>query len=98
MSNLILHILQPEELKKLIRDSVYEAIDNRLSSDSNMNRHTKEEELIKLSEVASLLGVSKVTVHAWKRKGLIPFYRISNMVYFKKNEVLKSLKKAKNRL
>jgi len=95
MSNLILHILQPEELKKLIRDSVFEAIDNRLYADSKKERDSKEE-LIKLSEVAVLLGVSKVTVHTWKRKGLIPFYRISNKIYFKKHEVLTSLKKAKN--
>ncbi len=52
-----------------------------------------DQELIKIPEVAKILQVSEVTVHSWKKAGKIPFYLISNRVYFKKNEVISALKK-----
>ena len=90
MTNLILHSLQPDELKQLISDAVLQAVDK-----TNPQQPDKEDQLIKLSEASQLLKVSKVTIHAWKKAGLIPFYRISNKIYFKKNELIESLKKAK---
>jgi hypothetical protein len=93
MINLILYSLEPDELKQLISDAVLQAVDK-----TNPQQPEKEDQLIKLSEASKLLGVSKVTIHTWKRIGLIPFYRISNKIYFKKNELIQSLKKAKKGL
>ena len=91
MSNLILHSLQADELKALIKDSLKEALEEK----TNPQQPDKEDQLIKLSEACKLLKVSAVTIHTWKRAGLIPFYRISNKIYFKKDELIQSLKKAK---
>lgn len=89
MNDLILHSLQPDELKQLISDAVLQAVDRTIQ------QQPEKDELLKLNEVAELLSVSKVTIHSWKKAGLIPFYRISNKIYFKKNEVIESLKKRK---
>lgn len=89
MTNIILHSLQPNDLKTLIKDSILEALEN-----TNPQQPEKEDQLIKISEACRLLGVSSVTIHTWKKGGLIPFYRISNKIYFKKNELIQSLKKA----
>jgi excisionase family DNA binding protein len=88
----IFFALKPEELKQLISDAVSQALEGKL----NTSHEEKTDILIKLDEVSKLLGVSKVTIHSWKRKGLIPFYRISNKIYFKEDEVMAALKKAKN--
>ena len=96
MSNLILHSLSEEDLKKLIQECLFKALEEQQYLKPATEHNQVTDELIKLSEAARLLKVSKVTIHSWKRKGLIPFYRISNKIYFKKSEVLAALKKANN--
>lgn len=88
MENLIFHTLQPDDLKTLIKDSVFEALGDNVKPPPE-----KQDQLIKLNEACRLLGVSSVTIHTWKKAGLIPFYRISNKIYFKKDEIIQSLKK-----
>ena len=56
------------------------------------------DELLSIEEVCTMLHVSKVTIHKWKKKKLIFSYRIGRKIYFKKHEVIsclnsKSLKK-----
>ena len=87
---MILYTLTPDELKALIRDAVNEVNEKLPTSEL-----VKEDQLISLNECADFLSVSLVTIHTWKKAGLIPFYRISNKIYFKKNEVIGSLKKRK---
>ncbi|HRP01654.1 MAG TPA: helix-turn-helix domain-containing protein [Candidatus Kapabacteria bacterium] len=55
------------------------------------------QELIKIDEVAKILQVSKPTVYDWKKRGLIPFYRMANKIFFKKNEVYEALNKVRQR-
>ncbi len=50
------------------------------------------DELIKIGDVCRLLKVSKVTVFAWMRDKKIPFHRIGARLFFKKQEVINSLK------
>ena len=76
---------------------IAETVRNEVSFLKQTDSQAQNDELIKLNEVAVLLNVSKVTIHSWKKSGKIPFYRISNKVYFKKNEVLEALKKVNRR-
>lgn len=85
----IFYSLEPNEFKELIQDAVLQAIEEKTDPQQPDN----EDQLIKVSDASKLLGVSKVTIHTWKRNRLIPFYRISNKIYFKKNELVNSLKK-----
>lgn len=88
----IFHSLEPDELKTIIKDCIIEALAENTNPQPPAE---KDDPLIKLSEACRLLGVSSVTIHTWKKTGLIPFYRISNKIYFKKNELINSLKKIK---
>lgn len=55
---------------------------------------TNTDELLSIEEACALLRVSKVTIHKWKKKKLITFYRIGRKIYFKKTELLNSLHRA----
>ena len=88
----IFHSLTPNEFKELISNAVLEVVEK-----INRPNQQTEDQLLRLNDLANLLNVSKVTIHNWKKSGLIPFYRMSNKIYFKKNEVIESLKKANNR-
>ena len=86
-SKMTVLMMTPEELDILFQKRIKEALDN-------FDTLPKDEfELLKVVDVAKLLKVSKVTIHQWKKKGLIPFTRISNKVYFNKKDVLSALKK-----
>jgi len=89
MEKTILISLALDDLKSIISDGVKGAF-LELKPDSSTQEIS--DDLIKIEDVCRLLGVLKVTVHAWKKKGFIPFHRISNKVYFRKKEVLSSLR------
>ncbi|MEM4261092.1 MAG: helix-turn-helix domain-containing protein [Candidatus Woesearchaeota archaeon] len=94
MQDLILSTITINELKEIISESVTSI----LCKNNYLNESVKNvDELIKIEEVSSLLRVSKVTIHKWKKMGLIPFYRISNKIYFKKNEIIESMRKISER-
>lgn len=43
--------------------------------------------LMTMEEVTKFLKVSKVTIHNWKRKGIIKSHKIGRKLYFKKAEI-----------
>jgi hypothetical protein len=88
MENTIITTLNIEELTEVIKSSVLEAI---LDQNSNKLKQTSSDDLIKIEDIQDIFGVSKVTVHKWKKKGLIPYYKMNRKVYFKKSEVINSM-------
>ncbi len=87
--SIILTNVTVDDLKSIIDERLQAA----LTTFKPAEPETKEEELIKIEEVCKLLNVSKVTIHAWKKSGKLPFYRISNKIYFKRNEIVDALRK-----
>lgn len=55
------------------------------------------EDFITVKEVARLLGISLVTVHAWKKAGKLKFYRFGSRIRFKKSEILSNEKFSKEK-
>ncbi len=53
----------------------------------------ESELLLTVNDLCKLFGKTKATIHTWKRVGIIPFHRISGRIYFKKDEIMDSLKK-----
>jgi DNA-binding transcriptional MerR regulator len=51
--------------------------------------------LIRDSQLASFIGVSKRTLRAWREMGLIPFLKVRSLILYDPNEVLQTLKKFK---
>lgn len=56
------------------------------------------EELLTIADMERLFNVSKVTIHKWKKKELIPFYKMNRKVYFKRSEVINAMSHKKRKL
>ena len=76
------------ELVKLISNM----LDDRLLKFHNQLIKPQEETLMTIEEVSSFLKVSKVTIHKWKKRKLIKSHRIGRRIYFKKQELIATLK------
>ena len=49
------------------------------------------DELLSVREAAALLGVTVQTVHEWKRRGLLKYYKLRSRSYLKRADVLAAL-------
>lgn len=85
-------LLTPAELRELIKDVVSQCLEEKLPAAETV----KEDQLLSISEVADFFSVTLVTIHAWSKSGLLKKYRIGSKVYFKKSEMIESLKKGKH--
>lgn len=87
MSELNLIVTKQEELKSLI----YQWLDEHPHFLLQAGEKEKEsDKLMSRPEIAEYLGVSKVTITDWMKKGL-PYRRMHGRVYFIKEEVLASM-------
>ncbi len=79
--------LIPTRLKELLKNALREILFEELKQ-----FFQKDEPLMKSSQLIRELGISAKTLYNWRRKKLIPYYKISGCLYFKKNEILESIK------
>ena len=95
MDRTIFTSINVDDLTDIIKKCILEAV-----SDSNKET-TKElpsDDLLNIEDIQKIFNVSKVTVHKWKKKGLIPFYKMNRKVYFKKSEVINSMNHKKRKM
>ncbi len=90
-----LYSLTIGEFAALTRDLVKESLNELVQVNSKPNQ-TESEEHFDISGLAKFLRCSKVSIHAYKKRGL-PFYRIGRKILFKKTEVLKFMQSLRNR-
>lgn len=93
LSKIILSPITLEELQTIISSSVTQSLESGLCRIHQSAPEQAASGFLKLADVSKLLKVSKVTIHAWKKEGLLPFYRIGRRVYFKESDVLEAMKK-----
>ena len=86
---ILLTELSFEDFKALITETVAQAFQKF----KPLEPQDSNDSLMKIDEVAKFLAVSKVTIHAWKKKGILPFHRLGGRVYYKLHEVKESLSK-----
>lgn len=79
-----------EELRNLIKQAIKEEV-------TGLVDQQQYEPLIKTEEACKLLGVTKVTLLDWRKKGLVPFLKLNSRVYYKRSELLAALENAPNR-
>lgn len=91
MDKIILFPVSLEELKTLISESINIALESRANL---LNKPVEEDPLLSIKEVQKILSVSKVTIHKWKKKGLITYHKLNRRLYFKKSEILNAVKKS----
>lgn len=93
MAEVIFTSLNIEELKDIIKGCLSDLV---LPKENE--KEIPSEELLIIEDIQRIFNVSKVTVHKWKKKGLIPFYKMNRKVYFKKSEVINSMSHKKRKL
>ena len=87
--------LTAEELVRTIQDGIKDAL---INEHPNTSMKDLEEDLLSIEDVQKIFRVSKVTIHKWKKLGLIPYYKVNRKLYFKKSEVFDSLQNKKRKL
>lgn len=93
-TNIIFTGITITELESIIDQCIGRALDKR-----SISPKTHEETyLITESELSKRLKRSKVTLYIWRKKGILPFYRISRKIYFRWDEVLSALNKIERRV
>ena len=71
------------ELQQLIEDAVYKA---------NCTQPNLEYNIITEKELSKRLGISKVTLHKYRKQGKIPFFKVDRTIRYDYKEVMDTLK------
>ena len=71
-----------DDLQTLIEEAVYKAITSREIGNYG---------LITEKELSKRLGLSKVTLHKYRKEGLIPYVNIGRTIRYNYSEVLNSM-------
>ncbi len=95
MDKVLFTSLQIEELTDLIKSCIRSEFKN-LPQQTELNE--QPEDLLSTEDIQRMFNVSKVTIYKWKKKGILPYYKMNSRVYFKKSEVIDSLKHKKRKL
>jgi predicted DNA-binding transcriptional regulator AlpA len=84
-------------LKNVISITIKDLLESfgSLSISNQMPDPQDKEELLNMEEVLKFLKVSKVTIHNWKKKGIIKSHRIGRKLYFKRGELMNAIKHQK---
>jgi hypothetical protein len=95
MEKTIFTSINIDDLADIIKKSVFDALS--LTSRKDTLKEIPED-LLSIEDLQQIFNISKVTVHKWKKKGLIPYYKMNRKVYFKKSEVINSMNHKKRKL
>ncbi|WP_010177358.1 helix-turn-helix domain-containing protein [Aquimarina agarilytica] len=90
MSNPILYGFSKKDLEHTIELVVNRLRKTELIDESSAN---PEEDRLTQTEAADLLGVSVQCLIKWKKKELIPYYKIGRTVFYSKKELLTQARK-----
>ena len=82
---IVFDVLTKDELKGIISNSIQEVIKK------SSVKEKKEEELFTRDEASNLLKINLSTLWRWTKDGKLSAYGIGNRVFYKKDELLKSL-------
>ena len=78
-----------------LENRLIERIKREISTPSTLPTvEAKDTDLLTVQQTATLLGVSKVTIHKWKQAGTIPFLRYGTRIRIRKSDIT-NLKKYK---
>ena len=91
MNNIILSPISLENFELLIKKSVNEA----LLLTHPVSAPTEPSQQFTITDLAAYLKCTKATIHAYKKRGIFPYYQTGRTVYFKKSEVDRALEVGK---
>ncbi|TYB74501.1 helix-turn-helix domain-containing protein [Bizionia saleffrena] len=89
--SILLQNVTPERLSELIKDGVKSQLED---FKKEINTHNPDE-LLTRAETCKFLQIDSSTLWAWTNKGKVKAYGIANRRYYKKAELIESLKPLK---
>ncbi len=96
MEQLFITNYQKEDLSTLIMECLKTVLNEYFIE--NKRQEMEQDELLTIEDVQKIFRVSKVTIHKWKKKGLIPYYKVNRKLYFKRSEIFESMVHKKRKL
>ena len=84
MENVFLTSLTTPEVRQLFKEELSKFF-NDFNSPTPLQSETSEQ--FTISELADYLKCTKATIHAYKKRGVFPYYQTGRTVFFKKSEV-----------
>jgi hypothetical protein len=91
VNSILLQNLSPEKLTELIKDGVKSQLEDFKKT---LQTHNPDE-LLTRTETCKFLQIDSSTLWHWTNKGKVIAYGIGNRRYYKKAELLESLKQLK---
>ena len=85
--------MQVSDLTEIIETSLKRFFENQ--KDTSHDRKEKGK-LLTTNDVIQLFNVSRVTIHNWKKSGLLPSFKMGNRVYFNEHEVRRIIEERQN--
>lgn len=95
MEQILVTTLQVEDLQNLIISSLKQVL-KEITDEKN--RTEENEEILTTEDIQKIFKVSKVTIHKWKKKGILPYYKMGRKVYYKKSEIFGLLEVKRRKL
>ena len=75
--------ISKEELQQIIEDAIYKATCTQPNLEYN---------IITEKELSKRIGISKVTLHKYRKEGKIPFSKVGRTIRYDYKEVMNTLK------
>jgi len=90
MENILLQQFSLEDMETMVRRVIQEEIRSIESSQED------KDELFTVDQAADFLKVSTMTIHNWKKLGILEPLHLGKRIYFDRKDVRKALEKSKN--
>ena len=87
MENVFLTSLTTPEVRQLFRQELEIFFKNQIA----ISEPLEQTEKFTIGELATYLKCTKATVHAYKKRGIFPYFQTGRTVYFKKSDVDQAL-------
>ena len=88
VNSILLENLDAESLKELIKDGIKSQLEDFKETLNTQN----PDELLTREQTCTFLQINSTTLWHWSNKGKVKAYGIGNRRYYKKSELLESLK------
>jgi excisionase family DNA binding protein len=89
MNTTIFTQLSPDDLKCIIKECIKEEMSTYFSATKSTR---PEYDMLTMEELGKQLGVTKVTIISWTKKGILKASKMGRRVFYKKDEIDKCLK------
>jgi excisionase family DNA binding protein len=78
------------EFGKIIEDSVKESFE-KFASDKSPK--SEEVDLLTINQICNFLGITRQTLHSWRKSGKLPYLRMGSRIFFEKSTVLSTMRR-----